>query len=209
METKFPVELDHFFVWVQPKAPEAKILFDELGLHRSGYGEHTGQATASEFFFFENAYLELLWIDDEEKVKEDSYRTTMRWCDRSRWRETGASPFGVGLHRLASAEEELALFPLRYSAEWMLPETYMEVSDTSKQVTEPLYFIVPEYMAVANVKQFSEIITTDIHPWGDKKVTSVRISLPKGEELSPIASEISRHTAIAIESGDSYLLELT
>lgn len=208
MKTQFPVELDHVFVWVQPSGPEEQI-FAELGLYSSGHGEHKGQGTASKFILFENAYLELIWISDEGEARENTARTGIEWCDRARWRETGASPFGVGLHRIAPTLEELPLFPVKYSAEWMMPGTYLEFSDNFKQATEPLYFIVPEWVATDNMRLYPEIIKTDIHPWIDKKLTSVKVSLGRFGELSTVASELSCHTAVAVEPDNSSLLELT
>lgn len=202
MKANFPLELDHIFVWVQPQAPEAQILA-ELGLQQSHYREHTGQGTASYFFFFENAYLELIWINDEEEARDNAARTGLDACVRSKWRDNGASPFGVGWHRVAPPGEPLALFPVKYSAEWMKPETYLELSDTFKQVKEPLNFIVPEYMS------FNRQDACSTHPLGVKKVTSVKITQAGRGELSAIASEISRHTPVNIEPGNSSLLELT
>ncbi|MGK7904539.1 MAG: VOC family protein [Hormoscilla sp.] len=211
MDANFPLELDHILVWVQPEAPEAQIL-TELGLQRSGYGEHAGQGTASYFFFFENSYLELIWINDERAARDNTARTGIDFCHRSRWRETGASPFGIGWHRLTPTIEELALFPVKYSAEWMAPESYLEFSNNFKQATEPLYFVVPEYISVTQNRQNPEKFMpelSDTHPLGVKKVTSVQITLGQEGELSPIASELSRHTPVAIEPGDRPLLELT
>ncbi|NER33878.1 MAG: VOC family protein [Oscillatoria sp. SIO1A7] len=205
MDANFPLELDHILVWVSPKAPEAQILA-EFGLQRKDYKEHIGQGTASYFFFFENAYLELIWIDDEQAALDNAARTGIDLRSRASWRETGASAFGVGWRRRSPSLEELPLFPVKYSAEWMEPETYLELSDNFNQTTEPLYFIIPEYMSVPQ-----RIIAEPIvpHPLGIKNVTSARVTLPQREQLSPVASELSRHTPVAFEAGTDSLLELT
>lgn len=94
----FPLELDHVFVWVTKRAPEAKAL-EGVGL--MAYGEtthHIGQGTASKVFVFENAYLELIWIEDEQAAIKNAARTGIDMKTRAQWKLSGASPFGIGLH---------------------------------------------------------------------------------------------------------------
>ena len=211
MDANFPLELDHILVWVKPKAPEAQILA-EFGLQRTGQAEHLGQGTASYFFFFDNAYLELIWINEEQTALDNTARTGIDWRSRASWRETGASAFGVGWHRRSPALEELPLFPVKYSAEWMEPGTYLEFSDNFSQATEPLYFIVPEYVSAPQIRLAPGIIMADSiapHPLGIKNVTSARVTLPQRGTLSSVASELSRHTPVAFELGNDSLLELT
>jgi hypothetical protein len=65
-----PFELDHVVVFVSVDAPEAKAL-ESLGL--TGFGgttRHGNLGTASTAFFFENVYLELLWVHDETATQE-------------------------------------------------------------------------------------------------------------------------------------------
>jgi hypothetical protein len=80
--------------------------------------QHPGQGTASRFFSFENAYLELTWIEHESAAPPDL-------VVRSRWWQAGASSFGIGL----PARTPRAVAPLPTgapSAEWM-PFTSLRV----------------------------------------------------------------------------------
>ncbi|CAG0980388.1 hypothetical protein PHYC_01735 [Phycisphaerales bacterium] len=87
--------IDHVFVLVAPGAPEAALL-ERAGLVPGARREHAGQGTANVCFCFANAYLELLFITNEAQLRSPPVATTRLW-ERSRWRESGASPFGVCL----------------------------------------------------------------------------------------------------------------
>ncbi|HST23622.1 MAG TPA: VOC family protein, partial [Blastocatellia bacterium] len=107
----FPLELDHILIWVTKGAPEIKAL-EDIGLQ--AFGEtthHIGQGTASKVFVFENAYLELIWVDDEQAATKNAARTGINMKTRAQWKQTGASPFGIGLHYLPG-KASAAPFPV-------------------------------------------------------------------------------------------------
>ena len=59
------LELDHFFILVEPEAKVANLLV-ELGLEESYSRVHEGQGTTNRCFKFSNSMMELLWLRDEE-----------------------------------------------------------------------------------------------------------------------------------------------
>src|SRR5258707_573236 len=87
------VELDHVYVLVSAGAPEAALL-NELGLTEGLHNRHPGQGTACRRFFFANAYLELLWVEDPAEAQGEVVRPLRLW---GRWsqRTQGACPFGL------------------------------------------------------------------------------------------------------------------
>lgn len=89
------IDLCHLIVFVADRAA-AEQAFAACGLVPSFTRGHPGQGTANLCACFDNAYLELLWCEDEsELISSPVVRT--RLAERARWRETGASPFGIGL----------------------------------------------------------------------------------------------------------------
>lgn len=92
--------LDHVFAFVEPAAAApggaAHDTLTALGLVPSYSRRHAGQGTANFCFCFDNAYLELLFVVDEEELAAPAIaRAGLH--GRSRWRENGASPFGIAV----------------------------------------------------------------------------------------------------------------
>jgi hypothetical protein len=79
-----------------PDREAALAALRSCGLAESFHRRHEGQGTANVAACFDNAYLELLWAEDQAELVSASVART-RLAERSRWRETGASPFGFGL----------------------------------------------------------------------------------------------------------------
>ncbi len=109
-----PFELDHVFICVQSPRAHVQRLVDAGFCEGSG-NVHPGQGTANARFFFDNAFVELLWAVDESELAADVVRPTCL-SERMRWRETGACPFGVAFRG------ELDAPPLwRYDAPFFPP----------------------------------------------------------------------------------------
>lgn len=87
--------LCHVFVFVSLGAPEAEAL-REAGMVESFRRRHPGQGTANSCWCFDNAYLELLWVENADELASTQIRRT-GLAERADWRRTGAAPFGIGL----------------------------------------------------------------------------------------------------------------
>ena len=82
------MELDHLFVMTAAGAPEADALAAH-GFVEGAPNRHPGQGTANRRFFFGNAFLEFLWVEDEAEAQGDVVART-RLFDRWQGRGTGA-----------------------------------------------------------------------------------------------------------------------
>ena len=87
-------ELDHVFICA-PSGRSDVEAFASFGLVPLE-GIHPGQGTANACFFFENAYLEILWRHDDRELTSAAVQPTGLW-ERVRWKETGACPFGIAV----------------------------------------------------------------------------------------------------------------
>lgn len=207
---EFPLELDHVFVWVTKEAPEAKTL-EKAGLQiHNGTHKHDGQGTASKVFIFENAYLELIWIDDEQAAAKNATRSGIDMTKRARWKKSGASPFGVGLHRRPGSESIIP-FPVRlYWAEWMKPDTVIEFAQTVTNLSEPMYFVVPEYISIASpvMRERVKEPSSGGHPMGVSRLSSLRI-VTTGNRLTSTSELLSQSGIAKVERGKTPLMELT
>jgi hypothetical protein len=105
------LEVDHVFVLVSRDGEERKAL-SNLGFVDTGHvAHHEEDGTASIGYVFDNANLELLWIEDEDKFRAANRGSDASMSNRVLWRDTGASPFGVGLRRRAGAVPGPLPFP--------------------------------------------------------------------------------------------------
>lgn len=207
---KFPLQLDHVFLWVTKGAPEAAA-FENAGLQlQDRTNQHTGQGTASKVFIFENVYLELIWIDDEQAAAKNAARSGIDMPGRARWKETGASPFGVGLHRLDNPDA--IPFPVtHYWAEWMQPNTIIEFAQTVTNNNEPMFFVLPDYLSTdtpAMQTRLSEALKTNHHRLGVSRLTQLRI-VTVSKKLTATSERLTRGGVLKIERGKTPLLELT
>jgi hypothetical protein len=208
----FLLEVDHLLLYDPEGVPGVSIL-QEFGLHCSEQVvRRESQGTVSKIFFFENTYLELLWLEDENAVKQQAAHTGMDILVRTRWQQTGASPFGIGLRcKPSPANLRRRSSRIRW-AEWMRLGTPVNFSaENLASVAEPICFAIPHHLALTtwlnrSCERHRQLIS---HPLGVKQLTGVKIAVNSNEELTNAVSLLERHGVVAIERGPYPLLELT
>ena len=143
------LELDHIYIVVQPPPSEAAEALRGIGLVvDTAISRHEGLGTASMSVFFRNAYLELLWVDSTISVDSAHRGDLAEYRRAANWRDSGASPFGFGLHFLTGTSEDLA-FPVRRDpAPHLGPNTYYLLLRQPDEVLAADFFIMPPSAAV-------------------------------------------------------------
>ncbi len=186
-----PLVLDHIWVAV-PQAYAGVGVLEELGLHYSGRTtRHIGLGTAGTYFYFDNAYLELLWLDDAETFAQ---ATSTSW-------PFGTIRFGLAFHQRRLFASRLP-FPVRTMRwDWMPPGTAMKIAQREATSAEPVVFVLPPQLAYT--------AQHTVHPLGMQRLTRVRVVVEGDRPLSPTAQWLSRHTIVTMESGPQSVLELT
>ena len=132
------LELDHFFVFVERDAKETAPKLEEGGLVPTFRRRHDGQGTANLCYVFDNAYLELLWVDDPKLLSRATFRRTRLW-ERSRWRSDGNSPFGVCVR----APEPLPFPCWLWQQPDLPPGLFLEVAKVVSDPEVPFLFRFP------------------------------------------------------------------
>jgi hypothetical protein len=199
-------ELDHVFVCTAPGAPEAEQLI-RLGLTEGSPNRHPGQGTANRRFFFENAFLELVWVTDPAEAQSDLVRRTGLWERWSR-RGRGASPFGVGL-RPAPGEGNAMPFPAWEYRPPYLPEPLaIHMANNSDTPAAPLLF----YLAFGRRPDPTDPARQQPrqHAAGFRSMTRVRVHCASGDPAAlPEVLEAERHCAgLSFVPGSEDLMEL-
>jgi hypothetical protein len=101
------VELDHLFVFTSIGAPEVAPLL-EWGLIEAQSNIHPGQGTDCRRVFFHNAYLEFLWVHDQQEAQSE-IANPLHLVERWRYQHTGSSPFGLILRPAQPMAEQIIL----------------------------------------------------------------------------------------------------
>jgi hypothetical protein len=87
--------IDHLFMLVEPGATAEMAALGRGGLTRSWSRKHVGMGTANIFLCFDNAFLELIWIENEAEAATSP--VGRRLIERKRKRDQGAMGFGLAL----------------------------------------------------------------------------------------------------------------
>lgn len=195
------MEIDHIFLRTQHGAPEAALL-QQLGLSEGSANHHPGQGTANRRFFFQNAFIELLWIADEQEVQSDATRRT-QLAERLHLPAGDNSPFGICFR--PSERVVTPPFPC-----WPYQPSYlpagMQVDIASHApLAEPMWFYLAQ--AVAPAAAPAERRQPLAHALGVQELSGVALTVPGSGAWSDAAQAASAQ--VQIKRGDTHLLELT
>jgi hypothetical protein len=204
-----PLTLDHVFVLVPPGASAARAALSNAGVTvDTAVSQHRGAGTASVSVRFENAYLELLWVDSSVTVVPELIARVDRYRAGTWGTGSVASPFGLGLRRAPKAPDSLPVPSRRYSAEWMTPGTWIDVIiPPVDSLPSPRVFVVPRDMGFDAWRRY-EAPELFRHPAGIRSLTSIRLVVPSGAwaELPPGFPVVP---GLTVAPGEEHIAELT
>lgn len=200
----FVFELDHIFVLADIGAPEAETLIS-AGLTEGEPNVHPGQGTANRRFFFQNAFLELLWVSDPEEAQSELVRPIQLW---QRWsqRTTTASPFGVCFRPTDLGSAGVPFPSWEYRPRYLPSPLIINVGE-DVPLSEPLWFYLklgrrpnsPEWPSHQPLR----------HALGFQEITQIRFTGPFMEYPSEAIAAILRLNAVAFAYASQNLLEVT
>lgn len=196
------LEVDHVIVCCAPGAPEAEALV-AAGLIEGSSNVHAGQGSANRRFFFENAYLELLWIDDPAQAKREPVRRTRLW---ERWlrRDASACPFGIAFRPSDPAAETLPPFPTwAYHAPYLPAQVSIGIA-LATPLAEP-EFLYLTFATRPDAKRREPIE----HPAGLRRLTGVGVGLPSSGVRSYAAKAVAELGLVSWFDAPAYAIELT
>jgi len=197
------MDIDHIFLRARRDAPEADAL-RAFGLAEGSGNRHPGQGTANRRFFFHNAFLELLWIEDEAEIRSEAAAPT-RLAERLDADGAGVSPFGVCFR--PSSGQDRAPFPTWQYAPGYLPAGMTIGMGVDVPLAEPMWFFFAQGMppAAAPVERRQPLR----HPAGLNVLTAVALTVPGTGVRSAPAMAAMDGGHVAIETGEAHLMTLT
>ena len=188
------LELDHFFIIVEPGARVAERLIS-LGLTEGSPNTHQGQGTTSRRFYFSNSMLELLWVHD---AAEAAGGPVQELFFPERAADPTASPFGVILHRTDNSSLEMPFPGWEYQPEYFDPPWAFHVGANSSNLLEPLCIYVP----------FVEPRKRTLESGKFRAISEVLITTPS-KPLSDVLGIAGAAAGLTIEHGTEHLMEIS
>ena len=170
------LELDHVYVVVAPGGAAAIQALRRVGIIVDSFvARHDGQGTASRGAFFDNAYLELLWVDSSVAVDSLHRVDHVDFLRAAAWRQSGASPFGIGLHFLTGTASALTVPARLDSAPWLRPGTYYILLRQPQESLAAEMFIMPADRAVTSWLERFRSRRPDLfsHALGGRRITGI------------------------------------
>lgn len=200
------IELDHIFIFTSADAPEAEALI-ELGLEEGPRNIHPGQGTSNRRFFFRQNFLELLWVHNEEEVRSAVIAPTRLW-ERSQWRQTGYSPFGICVRPsadlLSSGQDRVLPETWGYKPPYLPSGLQIDVAKNEAYPQEPMLFQIP--FSDSPKKKYPKQTEKGQHPLGVKNITKVILHLPALQPYSAAMKALLTADWLQVESEERFHL---
>jgi hypothetical protein len=190
-------ELDHVMIFCDPEAPEAEALIAR-GFFEGQRNSHPGQGTTNRRFFFRNAFLELVWVENFAEAQLPNVLPTGLW---NRWsRRTEVCPIGLVMRPGRSA-------PPRPIDSWIYRPSYFPQGfsvEIAKDVPdhEPLLIHLP-FAKPALVEEFDPGAETLIGA-----VLDATLHLPQSGSLSPGLSALVEAGVVSVEPSREFLVDV-
>jgi hypothetical protein len=195
------VVVDHVFVCTPVGAPAAERL-RRVGLTEGSSNRHPGQGTACRRFFFQNAMIECLWVENPAEAQSEQTRATRLW---DRWSATAgeASPFGIILRPAPGAEKACPFDAWDYRPPTM-PDLSLRIA-AGTALQEPMWCYMESGRKPVDAPP--ERRQPLEHETGFREVTGVRLVCPELPDDS-VTAAIARSGVIGLGTAVDYLLEV-
>ncbi len=134
------MDIDHIFIFTDSKGKVADQLVS-FGLTEGSSRIHKGQGTTNRKFYFENFFLEILWVHDENEIKSDLVKSTGLW-QRANYQTNNFSPFGLCI---VNTDETDRLFEnsLKYQPDYFSAGLSIDILQNENQPELPWTFRLP------------------------------------------------------------------
>jgi len=195
------MEFDHFFICVDKPADAAQQLID-FGLTEGTSNHHPGQGTANRRFFFQNSFLEILFVTDTNELLSDLTKPTNLY-ERFQSNSTEASPFGV-CFRPSSSMTEVPFNSWSYKPHY-LPQN-LDIAIGQSSSSEPMWFYLPFGTRPDIAPPEKRQAVT--HACGFETITSVKVVSTSSDGFSQPANEANKVTGIEYLVGEEHLVEI-
>ena len=201
---KISMELDHIFIFTEFPEQAAQSL-QQFGLTEGTPNVHPGQGTACRRFFFNNAYLELVWVTSEEEIKSPVVAKTKLW-ERSQYKLTRYCPFGLCFRKKNQLSELDTLFEdcWQYQSSYFPDGLYANVASNTNFPAEPMLFEL-SFSRIAPNDYPAEYQQPLKHSREFREITKIILELPGPvNHLSDAMKKVINNSIVTLDEGDNY-----
>jgi hypothetical protein len=195
-------ELDHLFIWTDEGAPEAEALISS-GLTEGARNDHPGQGTSNRRFFFENAFIELIWVHDKAEAKS---QTALHFLERWSGRKSGLCPFGFIFRPQGPEISEPPFDTWAYHPVYLPQNLSILVGKNADRLDEPMLFCMPFGRRPDSFVEGSRDFLT--HKSGAREIREVLLVGPLPVEQSDVLSAAVRASLLNVRSSSQFALEI-
>ena len=216
------LEVDHFNIWVgDPKTTKQRLT--EIGFTSvpdSLSAIHKGQGTAGRYFNFLNAYLELVFVYDQNELEENNKNNKdLDFTERAAFKKNGASPFSIALKIKDYEVEKIPFEKVIYHQEWMEENANIFSARNSKtHLKEPSIFVVYPEIESERFETLSDLnnIPNEYafarefykHQNGAKKITNIIITSTDLDLYTETIKAVNGIQNLTVKNGAEHLMEL-
>ena len=162
------MDIDHIFIFTNDngKIADELVLF---GLAEGSSRVHVGQGTTNRKFYFDNFFLEILWVHNEAEIKSDLIKPTGLW-QREDFKKNDFSPFGLCI---VNTDETERLFQnaIKYQPVYFPAGLNIDILTNEEKPSLPWTFRLPFRGQKKNETEPTE------HKCGLKNLTSVEFGI--------------------------------
>jgi hypothetical protein len=193
------MDIDHIFIFTGSKGKVADQLVS-FGLAEGSSRIHKDQGTTNRKFYFENFFLEILWVHDENEIKSDLVKPTGLW-QRANYQTNNFSPFGLCI---VNTEETDNLFEksLKYQPTYFPSGLSIDILTNKNQPELPWTFRLPFKEHKKN-----EVEPT-VHANGIKRLTKAQFTF-KNLYADSFVEKFKNESKIKFAAGSDLKLLLT
>jgi hypothetical protein len=192
------MDVHHIFIFSSNQGKEVDELVD-FGLTEGSNRVHPGQGTRNRKFYFENFFLEILWVSYESEIKSELTAPAKLW-ERANHKRNGFSPFGICLVN-SKQTDELFKNSFKYQPVYLPDNLAIDVITNEERPGLPWIFRLP---TIGNLPPVEEPIN---HRRDIKRLTGVKFQMPFSGNLSEFIG-LFNQSDIIFEHAEQYNLVL-
>ncbi len=192
------MEIDHIFVFSSCQGKETDELVD-FGFVEGSNRVHPGQGTVNRKIYFENFFLEIVWVHNEAEIRSDNVSKIKLW-ERSDFLNNGHSRFGLGFVNTPDTDK-LFRTAIRYQPEYFPTGTSFEILTHEQNPYLPWTFRLP----LAAPKKQKEPID---HANGIRKLTKAVFDIHTKEVSTEFTSLLEANAAVEFHQSSRNALTL-